>query len=487
MMIILEYRIFYKFKGGSMKKLLLFVIIILALSISSAYAATAGYTNISDIALYQDADYASQVTCTLKLRTKLEIIGEKGLWYNVRTAGGEGWIEKYFVTVPAEKYVVNNTPYKINIRTSPTTGSVAVGQLNPGDKAKYVDTYHSWHIIEYQGEEYYTASWLTDLEYENSQEIYLLYDKINIRDKASTDGNVVAQGNRYESYEVTGEKNGWFQIKLPDGQAGYVAGWLAAYNQNYYSEGNLGYRETVENLNIRSGPSTEYNKVQVLNEGSVVKVVGSENGWDKVVSEEGSVGWCSVDYLKETLPLSGKSILLDPGHGGKDPGSISYSGKYEKYANLEAAYKLKDILESLGADVYMTRTGDYYITNKERGQMADRLNADILLSIHHNSLDNSDYFGLSTYYNTIHYKDPSYGYDLAEAIYLNAITVTGVYRDGILDRNYEVLRETNTPAALIEIGFMSNPYEEMNIYNEGFQYIMAEKIANGIVDYFNNK
>jgi N-acetylmuramoyl-L-alanine amidase len=133
----------------------------------------------------------------------------------------------------------------------------------------------------------------------------------------------------------------------------------------------------------------------------------------------------------------------------------------------------------------MTRTNDTYITNKERGRMADKLGADILLSIHHNSLNNSNYFGLSTYYNTINYKDPSYGYNLAEAVYLNAITVNGVYRDGILDRNYEVLRETNTPAALIEIGFMSNPKEEMNIHNISFQNTMAEKIADGIIDYFN--
>jgi N-acetylmuramoyl-L-alanine amidase len=476
-------------KGGNMKKLklLIFTCVILSLSISSVYAATFGYSNISGIALHQYDDYSSPITEILKIRTKLKITGEKDQWYNVKTESGEGWIEKYFVTVPAEKYVVNNTPYKINIRTSPASTSKAVGQLNPGDKAKYIDTYHSWNIIEYQGNECYTASWLTDLECENSQKIYILYDKTDIRDKASFDGNVIVQGNRNDSYEVAGEKNGWFKINLPNGQTGYVPGWLTGYSQNYYSGRNLSYKKTVGNLNIKSGPSIEYGNLRTLNGESLVKVVNSENGWDKVVCQEGNVGWCSIDSLKETYPLSGKSILIDPGHGGKDPGSISCSGKYEKYVNLETAYKLKEILESLGANVYMTRDDDYYITNKERGRMADNLNTDILLSIHHNSLNNSDYFGLSTYYNTINYKDPSYGYDLAEAIYLNAITTNGIYRDGILDRNYEVLRETNTPAALIEIGFMSNPNEEMNVHNESFQYVIAEKIANGIIDYFNNK
>lgn len=468
-----------------MKKLLFFVIAILTLSSSFAFAKEIGYTNISYIALYKNADYASKITDKLKLSTKLEIIDEKDDWYNVRTSDNKtGWIEKYFVNVPAEKYVANNTEYKINIRTSPTTLSKTVGQLMPGEKVKYIDTYHSWHIIQYKNKEYYVASWLTDIEYDDSQEIYLLYDKINIRDQSNINSNVLAQGNKYDSYKVVGEKNGWYEVELSDGKKGYLAGWLTTYNQNYFSEGCLGYKNVSDNLNLRAGTSTKYEKVGMLEKGSIVKVISSENDWYKVVSNDGLVGWCFGDYLEEIYPLSGKSILLDPGHGGKDPGSISFSGKYEKYINLDVAYKLKAVLESMGAKVHMTRTGDYYITNKERGRMADKLGVDILLSIHHNSLNNSDYFGLSTYYNTIKYKNPRYGYDLAEAIYLNAITVNGVYRDGILDRNYEVLRETNTPAALIEIGFMSNPHEEMNIHNGSFQNVMVEKLANGIVDYF---
>ena len=471
-----------------MKKLILLITAVLSMSITTAYADTAGYTNISGIALYSDADYTSDVAVKLSLNTRLTIKSENDDWYNVVTQDGlNGWIDKYFVTVPAEKYVINPSESLINIRTSPTTQSKIVGQLNPGEEAKYVDTFHSWHIIEYENNEYYVASWLTDLEYGEAQKVYLLYDNTYIREQPSLDSDVLSEGNRHECYDVVSEKNGWLQVALPYGQTGYVAGWLTTYNQNYSSEGELSYGKTAANLNIRSGPSEMYDKIQTLAEGSDVRVLSSDNGWDKVISSTGVVGWCSGDYLSEAYPLSGKLILLDPGHGGKDPGSISYSGKYEKYVNMEVALKVKAKLESMGAEVALTRTGDYYITNKERGRMADNLNADILLSIHHNSLENKDYFGLSTYYNTIHYKNPDYGYNLAEAIYLNATTVKGVYRDGILDRNYEVLRETNTPAALIEIGFMSNPVEELTIHNESFQNIMAEKIADGIVDYFNNK
>lgn len=469
-----------------MKKIFVMSVVMLTMSITTAFGATSGFTNISSIAVYKSADYSSKIKNTLKINSRVEIVKEKNDWYNIKTQDGTtGWIEKYFVTVPAEKYVVNNTSYKINIRTSPSTASKQVGQVSPGEKLKYVDTYHSWHIVEYKGKEYYIASWLTDIEYKESEKIYLLYDNVNIRGAAVASGNVITTANRYDSFDICGEKNGWLKVRLGDGGYGYIAGWLTTYNLNYFAEGSDGYKKTTDDLNIRTEPSAKSKKITSVKKGTTLMVVDSQDGWDKVVDMSGTVGWCNNSYLKETLPLEGRKILLDPGHGGKDPGSISFSGKYEKFVNMEVAQNLKAVLESMGATVYLTREGDTYIANKQRGRMADSLGADILLSIHHNSLNNSDYFGLSTYYNTVKYKDTRFGYDLAEAIYLNAVTVTGIYRDGILDRNYEVLRETNTPAALIEVGFMSNPAEEMNIHNSSFQNVVVQKIAAGITDYFN--
>lgn len=466
-----------------MKKTLVIALILLFINIY-AYGST-GYTNMSNIPLYATDNLGSDIRDTLKMNTKVEILDNKGEWLSVKTDSGKsGWIERPFITIPPEKYVVNNTSYNINIRTSPTTGSKLVGQLLPEAGAKYIDTYHSWHIIEYKGSQYYIASWLTDIEYKAGQKIYLLYDKINLRKSPSLTSQVLGQGNRNDSYELVGEENGWFKIRLDDKSYAYVAGWLTTYDSYSYPEDQQAYKKTSDNLNMRTGPSAEYKKITTIKKGDIVKTLDSKDGWDKVISKEGYVGWCNSYYLQAAKPLAGKIILLDPGHGGHDPGAISFSGKFEKNINLDVAATLKEILNSLGATVHMTRTKDVYIANKERGKAADKLGADILLSIHHNSLNNSNYFGLSTYYNTIKYKDKAYGYDLAEAVYLHAVTINGVYRDGILDRNYEVLRETNTPAALIEIGFMSNPTEEMNIHNLSFQSAMAQKIADGIVDYF---
>ncbi len=469
-----------------MKKTILIIVVLLFINVY-AYGSTA-YTNISDLPLYKNPSLDSEIKQNLKINSKLEILENNDEWCKVKSENEiTGWIEKFFITLSSEKYVVNNTDYNINIRTSPTTGSKQVGQLAPGAKVAYIDTYHSWHIINFMGSEYYIASWLTDIEYKESEKIYFLYDSINIRSSASLSSKVVGQGKKDDSFDVAGEENGWYKIRLNDKSYGYVAAWLVTHDTHNLNGDKIIYKKTTDSLNLRTGPSAEYKKIITLDKGETVRVVKSENGWDKLISQKGYLGWCNSYYLKEVLPLAGKVILLDPGHGGYDPGSISFSGKFEKYVNLEVAYILKEELNKAGASVYMTRTNDTYITNKERGRLADKLGADILLSIHHNSLNNSNYFGLSTYYNTINYKDKSYGYNLAEAIYLNATTINGVYRDGILDRNYEVLRETNTPAALIEIGFMSNPTEEMNIHNISFQNTIAEKIKDGIIDYFLKK
>lgn len=470
------------------KKILVLLVIVLTISTTLVYGESLiGYTNISDIAIYKSADYSSPKTDVLKLNSKVEILKSNDEWYNIKTENGNtGWIETYFITLPPKKYVVNNKSYSINIRKGPATNTEQVGQLLQGEKAKYINTYHSWHIIEYKNEEYYIASWLTDIVSDGVDKTYLLYDKINIRDNSSINSKIVFLGNKHESYSVYGEKNGWLKIKLSNNKFGYIAAWLTSYNLNYYSEGSKGYKTTIDGLNIRTGPSTNYTKIDTIDSSTSLKIISSENGWDKVITKDGQIGWCNNAYLKPISPLKDKIILLDPGHGGKDPGSISYSGKYEKYVNLTVANKLKENLESLGATVYLTRTKDIYINNTERGRMADKLGADILISIHHNSLDSekSYYYGFSSYYNTINNKDSKYGYDLAESLYLNAITLNGVYQDGIYDRNYQVLRETSTPAALIEIGFMSNPQEEMNVHNDSFQNLMVEKLSNGIIDYF---
>jgi len=266
-----------------MKKTILITIILLFINVY-AYGST-GYTNISDIPLYKNPSLDSEIKENLKMSSKVEILENNNEWCKVKTEKEiSGWIEKIFLTVPSEKYVVNNTDYNINIRTSPTTGSKQVGQLLQNAKATYIDTYHSWHIIEYKGSEYYIASWLTDIEYKQSEKIYLLYDKINIRSSASLSSKVLAQGNKDDSFFVVGEENGWYKIRLKDKSYGYVAGWLITHDSIYKEEQKI-YKKTTDSLNLRTGPSVEHKKIITLKNGETVRIIASENGWDKLITQ----------------------------------------------------------------------------------------------------------------------------------------------------------------------------------------------------------
>ena len=96
------------------------------------------------------------------------------------------------------------------------------------------------------------------------------------------------------------------------------------------------------------------------------------------------------DVYSQTMPVSGHTIVLDPGHGGRDPGSAECPGYMESEANLDVALRLRDLLNSSGATVFLTRVTDTYLTNKDRYTYANNVGAEVLVSIHQNgSTDHS--------------------------------------------------------------------------------------------------
>ncbi len=178
--------------------------------------------------------------------------------------------------------------------------------------------------------------------------------------------------------------------------------------------------------------------------------------------------------------LSGKIIVLDPGHGGEDTGAIGPTGLLEKTINLEVALDLASILKAQGASVYLTRATDVYVSLRARIALANNLHADLFLCMHHNSIegapdiDRPQAFYWSTTDNS----------ELAAKIFLEAFeNFTGVQGD-LIQEEYYVLRYAEVPAVLIEPFFMSNPAREkwlenpINIWKEALVY------DNGILKYF---
>jgi N-acetylmuramoyl-L-alanine amidase len=178
-------------------------------------------------------------------------------------------------------------------------------------------------------------------------------------------------------------------------------------------------------------------------------------------------------------PNRGKTlVIIDPGHGGKDVGAVGIGSIQEKNIVLSISQQVASILERQGIQVRMTRDSDYFISLEGRSNMANRLNADIFVSIHANSAGASKpaVSGYETYY----YQN---GRALADIIHRNVIRRVDVRDRKIKQARFYVLRKSNMPSVLLETGFVTGSEDAAKLTNSNFQQQMAEAIAAGIVEY----
>ena len=174
-------------------------------------------------------------------------------------------------------------------------------------------------------------------------------------------------------------------------------------------------------------------------------------------------------------------IFIDAGHGGPDPGAIG-NGVVEEYVNLDVANKLGGILEDAGYEVMLYRTtqDENVLSNKvadlkNRANMANQWGADYFISIHTNASDSPTATGFEQYV----YRLGGEAEALAEAIASQFGSRLSNDR-GIFAQNFSVLRNSNMPAVLIELGYLTNPTEALNLNSSAWRSAAARAIADGI-------
>ncbi len=173
-------------------------------------------------------------------------------------------------------------------------------------------------------------------------------------------------------------------------------------------------------------------------------------------------------------------IVIDPGHGGSDPGAVASSGLQEKEVALAISKYMDEFLQEKGYDVIMTRRGDQFVALSERVRMANDSNASLFVSVHSNAAPRSAVSGLETYHAPGRRAD---SYQLARHLQ-NAMAAELPLTDrGVKVDNFAVIRDTEMPSALLEIGFLSNPEEARLLEQEDFRREAAESAVNGIVNY----
>lgn len=222
------------------------------------------------------------------------------------------------------------------------------------------------------------------------------------------------------------------------------------------------------------------------------------------------------ESLTREFGLTAKTIVIDPGHGGKDPGALGKSALQEKTIVLNISKKLRRILTEKGYTVLMTRDTNRYIPLKERTAFATRHKADLFLSIHANGSKNGKATGIETYYLSVTSTDKTSeeiaarenadsGYSiqelelllkgiiqesksedskrLARHIQQALVQATGAVDRGVKHARFVVLIGTNVPAILIETGFVSNPTEGRKLTTPAYQHTIATAIVQGIENF----
>lgn len=229
-------------------------------------------------------------------------------------------------------------------------------------------------------------------------------------------------------------------------------------------------------------------------------------------------------HVKKPEDKSIRTIVLDPGHGGKDPGALGKNGTREKDINLLVSIKLKHLLEQeLGVRVLMTRSDDRFVSLADRTRFANDNHADIFISIHTNASKSRAARGLETFYlatsmnsdtravealennvveiyegeaekqkyddlafilsDMLQTENLEYSNNLATLIQRNMIAGSQGCDRGVKQANFYVLRGAFMPAILIEMGFISNPDEENLLANEEYQNRLSRTIFEGIKRY----
>ena len=192
-----------------------------------------------------------------------------------------------------------------------------------------------------------------------------------------------------------------------------------------------------------------------------------------------------------------RSIFLDPGHGGSDPGAVS-GGVREKDLTLSVYNKVSSKLASLGYTVLTSRNVDKDVDLVERAEQANNANADMLLSIHFNAGGRGVARGIETYYyqsqadrvpkinkeNHNNAERLERSRKLANKVQQNLLYQTGANDRGVKRASFTVLRETSIPSILVELGFIDNPEERNKIKTNEYQERLANGIVDGIVEYY---
>lgn len=411
------------------------------------------------------------------------------LWYQVQTTNGKAWIASWLVTAE--------------------TGGAATDSSTASQAGSNV-----------------------------GKTVYVTGDVVNLRSGAGTSYKQVGQVRKGDSFTVLRSSNdtegkAWYQVEMEDGARVWIASWLTSTTKTSSAASTVstGVRTSLELkpvlqdgkktvISLKHGEGNVYSlekvsgtQLQLLldnvtlggqtnTQGNGFHVALAEAGDNRVrvtidytlgsyadIVQEGD--WLTLNCYHTGSGLAGRTIVLDPGHGGSDPGGcVDGAPINDAEVGYAVAVRLRTLLEQAGATVVMTREeipSNQKVFMTDRIEMNNQLEPDIFVSIHGNKAGTgvTTATGAETYtYDGKNYTQKYLADDLAEKI-CDGLKVSTNQKSVTKKKNLYVLRMNNHPAVLVECGYLDNPGDLSLLATEAYQQKLAEGIYQGVTAYFN--
>lgn len=410
------------------------------------------------------------------------------------------------VTVPdpnaalAKAKVTTNV---LNVRSSTDTSSTTniLGKVYLGESLPVYEVQSSgWLKVAYNNRFAYVSSQYTEIVDPNAPDLGAVQKQVKatvepvlLYESRSLTAKVLATFSKGETISVYATEGNWF-LTEKNGAVGYVrivqtdqaSTVIPKPTQPGLSTKIVG-SATVDGLHIRAQASGSSTSLGTLKRGDKVAVHSISGFWAKVSYNDIS-GYVNKTYLRlinqSGNAIAGRIIVLDPGHGGKDPGATS-NGAVEKSIVLKVAEIVKRKLEADGAVVKMTRTDDgTYPTLPERVQFTLKEYAELFVSLHVNAASSTSAKGTETYYSISANENGKEDYALASFINNQIVKDADMYNRGVKQADYVVIRGTEIPSVLVELGFITNSADRAKLINDDYVTIYANAVYKGIVQYY---
>ncbi|AET69466.1 N-acetylmuramoyl-L-alanine amidase [Desulfosporosinus orientis DSM 765] len=427
--------------------------------------------------LRESPSSSGTVLTTIPEGSVINLIAKQDQWYKTTYQSKTGWVSATYLTVISKKGTVTASG-SLNLRETPSSTGKILATIPSNASVELIAQQGQWYQTTYQAK----TGWIAA-------------DYVTVNTTGDNSPPPENNPSTPDNNSSTPDNNTPSKIDLSANGKVYILGGTGIISAN--SQGIMeGKASSKYKDNLKAFPPlpSEIKEPTTPSSGDDSTTPDNNNDNPPEITYDPSTEVLINPF--DVIPanaLAGKTIMIDPGHGGPDTGAIGPTPTYEKNNTLAIALDLETALKQAGAKVILTRDEDVALCSpyteiedlQARVNLAEQQKPDLFISIHNDGNLNSEIQGTTTYYsgdNTQAYQSQQ----LASSIQSAVIDTVDTKNRGVKEAAFYVLRKTTMPAVLLETAFISSPYEEARLQNSTFRQNVANAILIGIYNYYKN-